>query len=195
MNTWKEKEAKADGYYVKGVCNSLLILAGLKGFSFRYSGIEDASDSFTVMCKDVPIAEGGNISLRLLDKFSIKQPVLYLTILWKNLIDLLQKEKLSFSEIAKLPSVTRDLSIIVDKKISYQSVEESVNSLQLPKLTKFKLFDMFESEKLGVGKKSFAITFTFLDKEKTLTDTEVDSIMKRIMKILEKENNAEIRNA
>ena len=52
---------------------------------------------------------------------------------------------------------------------------------------------MFESEKLGKTKKSFAITFTFSDKEKTLTDNEVDLMMKLIITILEKENNAEIR--
>jgi phenylalanyl-tRNA synthetase beta chain len=65
--------------------------------------------------------------------------------------------------------------------------------LHLSKLTDVKLFDVFENEKLGNDKKSFAITFTFLDKEKTLTDKEIDSWMSKIMTTLEKELNAEIR--
>jgi phenylalanyl-tRNA synthetase beta chain len=55
------------------------------------------------------------------------------------------------------------------------------------------LFDVFESEKLGEGKKSIAINFTFLDKEKTLTDKEIDEMMSRIVMALEKEVNADIR--
>jgi Phenylalanyl-tRNA synthetase beta subunit len=55
------------------------------------------------------------------------------------------------------------------------------------------LFDVFESEKLGQGKKSMAISFTFLDKEKTLTDREIDEMMSKIMTTMEKELGAEIR--
>ena len=56
-----------------------------------------------------------------------------------------------------------------------------------------RLFDVFESEKLGSGKKSMAISLTFLDKEKTLTDREIDGMMNTIMMALEKDLNAEIR--
>jgi phenylalanyl-tRNA synthetase beta chain len=56
-----------------------------------------------------------------------------------------------------------------------------------------KLFDVFESEKFGAGKKSMAINFTFLDEEKTLTDPEIDGWMNRIMTSLEKDLQAEIR--
>jgi phenylalanyl-tRNA synthetase beta chain len=63
----------------------------------------------------------------------------------------------------------------------------------LDKLQDVKLFDIFESEKLGAGKKSLAISFTFLDEEKTLTDKEIDTMVSRIMGALEKEVQAEIR--
>ena len=52
---------------------------------------------------------------------------------------------------------------------------------------------MFESDKLGAGKKSFAINLTFLDTEKTLTDNEIDGMMQRIMHTFEQELPAEIR--
>jgi phenylalanyl-tRNA synthetase beta chain len=56
------------------------------------------------------------------------------------------------------------------------------------------LFDVFENEKLGENKKSFAISFTFLDKEKTMTDEEVETLMKKIISSLESKLNAAIRN-
>ncbi len=65
--------------------------------------------------------------------------------------------------------------------------------LGLEKLRGVQLFDIFESEKLGKDKKSMAISFTFLDNEKTLTDKEIDGMMSRIMKTAEEELKAEIR--
>lgn len=60
-------------------------------------------------------------------------------------------------------------------------------------MQEIKLFDIFESEKLGAGKKSMAVNFTFLDEEKTLTDKEIDGWMSKIMTTMEKELHAEIR--
>jgi phenylalanyl-tRNA synthetase beta chain len=68
-----------------------------------------------------------------------------------------------------------------------------VNKLKLAKLQEVKLFDIFESEKLGTDKKSIAVSFTFLDEEKTLTDKEIDGWMNKIMVVLESDLKAEIR--
>jgi len=56
-----------------------------------------------------------------------------------------------------------------------------------------KLFDIFESEKLGKGKKSIAVSFIFRDEEKTLTDKEIDEWMNTIRAAFEKDLRAEIR--
>src|SRR5690606_41335830 len=90
-------------------------------------------------------------------------------------------------------AVRRDLSIIVPSKMQYAEVEHTVEKIRLAKLQDVKLFDIFESEKLGREKKSMALSFTFLDEEKTLTDKEIDSWMNKIMTGLEKELNAEVR--
>ena len=83
--------------------------------------------------------------------------------------------------------------MVVPKALAYEEVEKSVNKLKLDKLQEVKLFDIFESEKMGVDKKSIAVSFTFLDHEKTLTDKEIDGWMGKIMTRLEKDLNAEIR--
>ena len=64
----------------------------------------------------------------------------------------------------------------------YAEVENAVKKLRLEKLQELQLFDIFESEKLGEGKKSLAVSFTFLDEEKTLVDKEIDQMMGRIRK-------------
>jgi phenylalanyl-tRNA synthetase beta chain len=89
--------------------------------------------------------------------------------------------------------VERDLAMVVPKSMKYKEIRERIDKLRLNKLRDVKLFDVFESEKLGKDKKSMAVNFTFLDEEKTLTDKEIDSWMSKIMTTLEKELNAEIR--
>jgi phenylalanyl-tRNA synthetase beta chain len=190
---WNSTAGKVDIYYVKGILNSIFSLAGVKNFRFEISKDTQLDECISVSVNKETIGIAGSVNKFTLDKFSIKQPVLYACINWNKLIEVTSDETISFEPISKFPPVHRDLSMVVDKKLTYQSVEDLVHSLHLSKLIDLKLFDVFENEKLGENKKSFAISFTFLDKEKTLTDTEVDSIMNKITNVLEKELNAEIR--
>jgi phenylalanyl-tRNA synthetase beta chain len=72
-------------------------------------------------------------------------------------------------------------------------VEKVLQGIGLGKLQGVQLFDIFESEKLGKDKKSLAVSLTFLDPEKTLTDKEIDGMMDRIMKTAEEKLHAGIR--
>ena len=80
-----------------------------------------------------------------------------------------------------------------EKTLPFETVEKVLQGIGLHKLRGVRLFDIFESEKLGKDKKSMAISFTFLDYEKTLTDGEIDGMMNRIMKTAEDVLKAEIR--
>jgi phenylalanyl-tRNA synthetase beta chain len=95
--------------------------------------------------------------------------------------------------VARYPAVHRDLAIIVNKAVPFEEIEKATHSARLNKLRSIRLFDIFESEKIGAGKKSMAVSFTFQDEEKTLTDKEIDGMMNKIIGAYEKELNAEIR--
>ena len=109
------------------------------------------------------------------------------------LADIAAKQTKAVKELPKYPAVQRDLAMIVAKELPWEQVQQTVQKIKLNKLQDIKLFDIFESEKLGAGKKSVAINFTFLDEEKTLTDKEIDGWMSKIMSTLEKDLQAEIR--
>jgi len=128
-----------------------------------------------------------------LKMFDIKQPVYFADFSWDELILAATQNNIEFKELPKLLPVHRDLAMVVDKSVQYQAVESVIEKTKLPKLEEVQLFDIFESDKLGAGKKSLAISLRFLDNEKTLTDTEVDGMVGKIMLSLEKELNAEIR--
>ena len=146
----------------------------------------------TVEQNEEKLVELGRVQNTLTTRFDIKQPVFFADFYWDTTLKYAGKQ-VQFKEISKYPSVERDLALVVPKSMKYKEVEEQLSKLRLAKLQEVKLFDVFESEKLGTGKKSMAINFTFLDEEKTLTDKEIDSWMNRIMTTLEKELHAEIR--
>ena len=101
--------------------------------------------------------------------------------------------QISYTEIPKFPAVQRDLAIVVDKAVKYEQLEKATWAAKVHKLTSVNLFDVFESEKLSAGKKSMAVSFTFLDEEKTMTDKDIDAMMGRIIAFYENELHAEIR--
>ena len=130
---------------------------------------------------------------KVLSRFDIKQPVFFADLNWNVLSKIAAAKKPSFNQIPKFQAVQRDLAMIVPSQLAYEEVEKTVQKIKLNKLQGLKLFDIFESEKLGAGKKSLAVNFTFLDEEKTLTDQEIDGWMNKIMTALEKDLQAEIR--
>jgi len=134
----------------------------------------------------------GKISNALLKKFDVKQDVYYADIQWDLLLQMKPKP-VQYREISKYPTVYRDLALVVDKKVSYSQIEQIALYLQINQLKQIRLFDLFESEKLGVDKKSMAVSFTFQDEMKTMTDSEIDNMMLQLTQAYAKNIQAEIR--
>ena len=191
--SWKEKSVQLDFYYLKGVCSAICQISGLNFESQQLMDHSKLATGFEVMLFDQIILNAGEVDAAILRKFDIRQPVFFADIYWDNLIKLAVKNNIVFSELPKQMAVNRDLALVVEKSIPFARVEKAIQEIGLEKLRRVQLFDIFESEKLGVDKKSLAVSFTFLDHEKTLTDKEIDQMMSSIMKTAETELKAEIR--
>jgi phenylalanyl-tRNA synthetase beta chain len=191
-NHWKEKSKPSDIYYLKGVAEAILSNFGLEHDGFESINTNELQSGLSVQLNGEKILELGRINTGLASKFDIKQPVFFVDFYWDAILKYAGKQ-VQFKEISKYPSVERDLAMVVPKSMKYKEISERIDKLRLKQLKDVKLFDVFESEKLGKDKKSLAVNFTFLDEEKTLTDKEIDSWMTKIMTTLEKELNAEIR--
>ena len=190
---WKIKSEKTDFYFAKGVLENILSLVGLP--TGNYKRIDDSSldDCVELSIKKEIVATLGIVNKNALDKFEIKQPVYFIDIHWDKVLQLNSSIQVRYHEIAKFPAATRDLSIVVDKILKYETIEQVTYATKLKKLQSINLFDIFESEKLGSDKKAIAISLTFLDEEKTMTDKEIDAMMSSLISAYEKELNAVIR--
>ncbi len=189
-DSWKEKAQQQDIYKIKGCLTALLSLAGVNDLQFKKA--ED-SPAIEVYSNKQKIASFNQVSKKQLAKFDIKQPVYFADILFKNLYNQFEKNKITFKELPKFPEVNRDLALIVNRNTTYEALESAVKKAKLSKMTGMRLFDVFESDKLGADKKSMAVSFTFLDEEKTMTDKDIDSMVNKLIQAFEKELGAEIR--
>jgi phenylalanyl-tRNA synthetase beta chain len=189
---WRIKEKSADLFYLKGIVANLLAVAHAeKARPSVYQS--DYLNGFSLGIGQKTIATIGEVSRKRLQTFDIKQPVWYAAIQWDNLLETATKGKVQYSEIPRYPSVDRDLALLVNTGTTWQQMADVTTKARVPQLQKVQLFDVFESEKLGPGKQSMALSLRFQDNEKTMTDTEIDAAMQKIAGLLEQELNAEVR--
>jgi phenylalanyl-tRNA synthetase beta chain len=192
-DSWRSKTEKADFYFLKGIVTALLRLLGVGADSFEVFTHKKLSPALQIRIHGSIMIQLGGVNTSLLHQFDIKQPVFFADINWNALQVQAEHSEIKIQEAPRFPIVYRDLAIIVPAELKYERAENVVQKLKLSNLQQMTLFDVFESEKLGKGKKSMAISFTFLDREKTLTDKEIDALMSKIMTTIEKELGAEIR--
>ncbi|MFM6925098.1 MAG: phenylalanine--tRNA ligase subunit beta [Ferruginibacter sp.] len=192
-DSWKGKGEKADFYFIKAVFEKIMAVLGLQADAYTNAENPDLTSALQANIKNDKIAEMGLVSNARLERFDIKQPVFYADLNWDRLLKLNKKNRIQHKDVSKYPAVNRDLAIIVDKSLPFEAVQKATSAAKINKLTSISLFDIFESEKIGAGKKSMAISFTFLDEEKTMTDKDIDGMMNKIIGAYEKELGAEIR--
>jgi phenylalanyl-tRNA synthetase beta chain len=193
INTdWAHKAKDADFFYLKGLIEKLLGITGLSGFSFQATPDNQLDQAVLISSRDVVFGKMGEVSATLRKKFDAKQPVFYAKLNWDKLMNI-KTDQVQYQEIIKFPSVNRDLALLVDKNVSYLQVEQIALSGKINQLKSIDLFDVFESEKLGAGKKSLAVSFTFQDEQKTLTDVEIDQYMNQLVQQYQTQLKAEIR--
>ena len=98
-----------------------------------------------------------------------------------------------YVEVPKFPAVERDIAMVVDESVEVGQIEKIITKKGKKLLESVKLFDIYRDEKIGEGKKSVAYSLIFRDKNKTLSDEEINTIMNNVISELEKNLGAELR--
>jgi phenylalanyl-tRNA synthetase beta chain len=191
--SWKNKAVAADIYFLKGIVEAVLMQCGISDINWEISSGGKLKESLSLKDGNNSIVTLGSVGRHELNRFDIRQEVFFADINWQGVLEKIKGNEIRFTPLPNQLPVFRDLAMVVPRTLAFKSVNESIRKINLAKLKSVKLFDVFESEKLGADKKSLAINFTFLDDEKTLTDKEIDGMMNRIMLTLEEELKAEIR--
>ena len=190
-NAWQAKSRPQDFYRIKGLATAIATLCGLD--DIRFSKTDEPGLVLDIKQAKKRLGKIIEVSRQQLQHFDIRQQVFILDISFASLLDAVEKNKIRYQEVNKFPVMQRDLALVVARSTSFEAIENTVKKIKLTKLIDMRLFDVFESDKLGTDKKSMAISFTFSDNEKTLTDKEVDGMVAKLVQGFENDLAAEIR--
>ena len=136
----------------------------------------------------------GFVKKSFLKKFDIKQDVFYADFNWDAVIELSKSSSIRFKEIPKFPEVRRDLALVVDRNVKYELLESLAFQTEKNLLKNVNLFDVYEGDKIEAGKKSYALSFILQDENATLTDSEVDKVIQKLIKTYQEKAGAVIRS-
>lgn len=186
---WEQPAEKTDFFVLKGLMTALFALAGLKkvqetvadGKFIWKRGKQEIGVLYEVAAEDQK-------------RFGIKQKVYYAAIHLENLWLAVKNNNIHHSDPPKFPAVKRDLALILPKNIAYEQLAAIAGKQKWEALQSFELFDIFEHEKIGAENKSMALSFTFQLQDRTLTDTEVDEMMQKLIQAYEQKLKATLRS-
>lgn len=186
--SWNRKAEKASPFDLKGIVDNILIVLGLPEEALVRT--QDNSETLSVRLNYTTrqgkrIGELGLVSRKLLTRFGIEQDVVYASLNWSEILKLVATHKVVYRPLPKSQPVKRDLALLIDKSVSFASIKEIIKKAERKLLKDITLFDVYEGKNLPEGKKSYGISLTLQDDEKTMNDKQIDAIMQKIIKALE----------
>lgn len=196
-----EKEMLTIGMYgkdlffnLKGIVEVIIEEFALENISLRRSESTffHPGKSAEVLIGKKVLATFGEVHPQVLSNYSMDKPSYVLEMDLKLLFDAADLER-KYSEIPKYPSVTRDIAVLIDDSVLVQDMENIFRKQGGSLLESYKLFDVYKGKQLPEGKKSVAYNLVYRNKEKTLTDNEVNKVHEKIVRTLEHVLGASLR--
>jgi len=193
--SWNTGDAALDFYDLKASVEAILKRFGLTADRWQTAEtfVAQLSTGLQYAIGEKPLVDFGTVSKETLQKSDIEQPVYYAVFDWAHIMKRSAKHKLTFEAPSRFPIVRRDLALLVDQEVSFAAIEKLARQTERGLLKQINLFDVYQGKNLERGKKSYAVSFTFQDKNKTLTDKQVEKAMGKLLQSFEKGLDAKLR--
>lgn len=189
---WTSAQKPSDFFLFKGYVTSVFDRLGFNKLITKPVGSDVFAEGIAFYSGNDLLVEFGTVKKSILKHFDIKQEVMYADFNWGLIIKLLANS-IKFQEIPKYPEVRRDLALLVNQDVSFESLYTIARQTEKALLKGINLFDVYEGKNLPEGKKSYALSFILQDAAKTLTDEQIDKIMGKLQQNFEKEVGAVLR--
>jgi phenylalanyl-tRNA synthetase beta chain len=191
--SWNETPQKTNFFGLKAYLELVFEKLGLSNLEYHTVESKSISEGLTGKLNSKTLVEFGRVKSKVLDHFDIEQEVLFADIYWNNVLDVIEKKQLKVNEIPKFPSTQRDFALLLDQSVKFDDLKELAFKTDKKILKGVDLFDVYEGDKLPEQKKSYALRFKFMDDKKTLTDKQVDKVMKKLQSQFETKFGASLR--
>ena len=192
IENWQRKSQAVNYYDIAQRVHHILAKSGIPTAKQERTDDQLLEYGVKFLLNKEEIGKAGKVKTGILKDFGIKQDLFYAelntSLLFNN-----ASPKLVIQEVTKFPEVRRDLSLVLDKQVSYDDIRDLIMSTEGKLIKNIVAFDVYEGDKLPSGKKAYALGFTLLNESKTLTDEEIDKTMEKLMSAFEQKLGAVIR--
>lgn len=190
---WASKSNPVGFYNLKSLVDLIVNRLNIKGLTSSETINTNLSSGIAYKKGEKVLVDFGTVSKKALKMLDISADVFYADFDWDLLIKSVRNNKITFTELSKFPSVRRDLSMLLNKDVSFEQLKQIALKTDKNLLKEVNVFDVYLGDKLPEGKKSYALSFIIQDDEKTLTDKQIDAFMQKLIINFEKQVGAEIR--
>lgn len=194
---WRNACGAGHFFTLKGYVELLLRRLGISLYSLDCapapSDLFSEGLMYSVPASGKTLVMMGTVSQARLRQFGIKQPVFAAEINWSLLVKHYLKEKVHYRELPQYPEVHRDLALLLDEGVTFADIRKAAFAAEKKLLRRVVLFDVYRGDKIPAGKKQYAISLTFQDYDKTLTDKYVEQMVNRVLGALSHQFGAVLR--
>lgn len=186
---WGEKARDVDFFDVKAIVDSLT--HGQAEYRAEAHPALHPGQSARVYLHGKPIGWLGKLHPKWQQHYSLPKN----TVLFELAVaPLMQTKMAQYQEVSKFLPVRRDIAVVVDADLPVQTIVNAVHEAKIPLLHQIQLFDVYQGKGIAENKKSLAFLVLMQDTHKTLLDTEAEVAMAELLKLLEKQFGASLRN-
>ncbi|MEO1055134.1 MAG: phenylalanine--tRNA ligase subunit beta, partial [Bacteroidota bacterium] len=189
---WSKKSNDATFHDLYGAISMVLSKLGSVSIKTKTSQSYPFDYCLIISINGKEIGSFGKLKKTILKDFEIKQEIFFADLNWSLLLQL-TSDNIVIEEVSKFPEVRRDLSLVLDKKVSFGDIQKVTKQSASELVREINVFDVYEGENIGENKKAYALSITLQDRNKTLTDKVIDKTMNRLIKAYENDLGALIR--
>ncbi|GAL63167.1 phenylalanine--tRNA ligase subunit beta [Algibacter lectus] len=193
QDNWISPNQKSDFFFMKGSIVSILERLGISRFNEAPTKNDLISEGISLGLGKTTLVDFGLVKKQVLKHFDINQDVIFADFNWDAILDVVKRNKITFKAITKYPEVKRDFALLLDDNVTFESIYKLAKQSEKQLLKSVNLFDVYQGKNLPKGKKSYAVSFTLQDENKTLTDKQIDKIMNKLQSSFERQLGAELR--
>ena len=196
--SWKQPTTPVDFYHLKAHVTNILhrMRVNLSRIETIPTTSHYYSEGIDLVFRDSKkrLCSLGRVNKEVLKRMDCKQEVFYADINWTLLLKSYPTKDVQYAEVPKYPEVRRDLALVMQKKVTFAEIEQVAFNTEKKLLKRISLFDVYEGKGITEGMKSYAVSFILQDKDKTLTDKQIETVMAKLQKNLETQLGAKIRS-
>lgn len=194
QENWTAANRKTNYFDLKKAVESLLKLSGLNKYNVSENEAPRMQQLSQISFSGSTIVSFGCVSADVAKQFDMDNEVWYACIDFDRMVSLSQQQKFRLKPVSVFPAVRRDLALLLDAAVTYGTLENIARKTEPSLLREINAFDVYTGDKIEKGKKSYALSFVLQDDHKTLTDAEIEGVMKKLVVAFEKEAGAVLRS-